>query len=159
MLSTYEHFLFLIAGVYRSVQKIERDEMVKYGYKGVYAQYLAAMKRYQEGVTSAQLCEICEKDKAAVSRAVKEMEEKGLIYRVHSGDTPYRARLKLTEKGHQAVEVVRECAKKAVEAAGKGLSDENRQTFYTVLELIAGNLVDMIRDEKAAQGRDDHHAE
>lgn len=46
MLSTYEHFLFLIAGVYRSVQKIERDEMVKYGYKGVYAQYLAAMKRY-----------------------------------------------------------------------------------------------------------------
>lgn len=140
MLSRYEQFSFLISGLYRDIQKIERDEMVKCGYKGAYAQYLVAMNRYPDGVTSAQLCEICDKDKAAISRVVAEMEEKGLAQRVTDKDTMYRARICLTEEGKRAAAFVSRRAQAAVEAAGRGLTEENRTIFYATLGRIAGNL-------------------
>ena len=146
MISRYEQFANAISGIYRSIQKIERDEMVKYGYKGAYAQYLAAMLRHPEGVTSVQLCEICDKDKAAVSRMVAEMVEKKLIIRESENDNMYRARLRLTDEGIRAAEYVRQRAVAAVAAGGRGLTDPDRQVFYNTLELIAANLNDVCRD-------------
>ncbi len=146
MISRYEQFANAISGIYRSIQKIERDEMVKYGYKGAYAQYLAAMYRHSEGVTSVQLCEICDKDKAAVSRMVAEMEEKKLIIRESENDNFYRAKLRLTESGEKAAEYVCKRALAAVDAGGKGLSDESRQALYDTLDLIASNLTAVCRD-------------
>ena len=81
MVSRFEHFSSSISCIYRYIQKIERIEMEKYGLKGPYAQCLLAMRRYPEGITAARLCEVCDKDKAAVSRMVAELEEKGLITR------------------------------------------------------------------------------
>lgn len=140
MLSRYEQFSGAISALYRYIQKIERDEMVKYGYRGSFAQYLVVLVRRPEGLTSTQLCEICDKDKAAVSRAVGEMEEKGLIVRVCTGDTMYRAKLKLTEEGRRAATFVCERAQSAVAAAGKGLDDEKRAIFYDALGLFMRNL-------------------
>ena len=95
MISRYEQFAALISGIERGIQRIERDEMEKLGYKGAYAQYLAALRRYEGGVTAAQLCEICDRDKAAVSRVVAELEQKSLVSR-ESGAS-YRAALRLTD--------------------------------------------------------------
>ena len=147
MLSRYEQFSFVISSIYRGIQKIERDEMVKYGYKGSYAQYLAALTRYPEGLTLLQLCEICEKDKAAVSRAVADMEERGLIVRVSPGGrtSHYRAQLRLTEEGKKISTVVCERAKAAVDAIGRDLTEEQRRVFYAALGLIAANLQTVTR--------------
>lgn len=138
---TYEQFSAVISGIYRAVQRIEREEMVKYGCKGSFAQYLAALRRHaDEGMTSTQLCEACDKDKAAVSRAVAEMEERGLIYRDTNNEKLYRARLHLTEEGIRAADYVCRCAQAAVDAGGKGLGAEERRVFYAALELISTNL-------------------
>ncbi|MBR2473773.1 MAG: MarR family transcriptional regulator [Clostridia bacterium] len=144
MLDRYERFSMYIAGAYRYVQKLEREEMEKYGLKGAYAQYLIAMRRYPDGVTATQLCEICDKDKAAVSRAVTEMEAKGVLFR--EGSNPYRAMLKLTEEGRKASDFVCQRAELAVRDAGKGLSDENREIFYSSLATIASNLQLICKD-------------
>ena len=138
MISRYEQFSFLISGIYRSIQKIEREEMIRYGFKGAFAQYLAVMLRFPEGITAAQLGEACEKDKAAVSRAVADMQEKGLLIRESVGDTMYRAKLYLTAAGAKAAEFVEKRALEAVTAAG--ISDSEREAFYQTLEKIAGNL-------------------
>jgi DNA-binding MarR family transcriptional regulator len=140
MLTRFEQFSTSISNIYKHIQKIERDEMVQYGLKGSFAQYLLAIGHYEEGITSSRLCEICDKDKAAISRVVAEMEQKGLIYRETSGENLYRAMLRLTEKGKEAAHHVSERAKVAVELAGKGLTDESRQAFYATLNLIASNL-------------------
>lgn len=140
VLSRYEQFSFLISVIYRHIQKIERDEMIKRGFKGSFAQYLAAVGRFPDGVTSAQLCEMCDKDKAAVSRAVTEMEAHGLIRREADGETLYRARLMLTAEGREMADYVAERARLAVREAGKGMSEDDRRVFYTVLDLIASNL-------------------
>lgn len=113
--------------------------MEKYGFKGAYAQYLVVMKHYSEGVTASQLCDICGKDKAAVSRILSEMEAKGLIAKENS-DKVYKSKITLTDEGRKAADYVCDKAKAAVEAVGNELSEVDRKVMYTSLELIASKL-------------------
>ena len=83
---------------------------------------------------------MCEKDKAAVSRTLSELERAGLIQRDMPGGVRYRAALTLTEQGKSAADAVSSRAQLAVEQAGAGLEDDQREVFYRVLALIAGNL-------------------
>ena len=140
MTSRFEQFCASVFSIYRSIQKIERVEMEKYGLKGPHAQCLLAMSRYPEGITSSRLCVVCDKDKAAISRTVAELEREGLVERTLKGSNRYRAPLKLTLQGKAAAEHVDVRAKLAVEKAGEGMTDEQRAIFYTVLDLIAGHL-------------------
>jgi len=140
MVNRFEQFVSSISCINRYVQRIERDEMARYGLKGPHAQYLIAMNRFPDGITAAQLSGICEKDKAAVSRAVFELEIGGLVCRANENSSGYRAMLKLTEQGKAAAEKLIRVAELAVEKAGSGLSDEDRTVFYTALNRIASNL-------------------
>ena len=140
MVSRFEQFASSITCIYRYIQKIERMEMEKYGLKGPHAQCLLAMGRFPEGITSVRLCEVCDRDKAAISRMVVELEEKGMVRRDENGGVRYRARLHLTELGKAAAEHVQQRAERAVEEAGAGMSEQQRITMYSALGLIAGNL-------------------
>ena len=140
MESRYEMLTAALSSMYHDVQKIERVEMARYGLKGPHAQCLLAMKKHPEGITAARLCEICEKDKAAVSRTLSELEAAGMILREHRNGSRYRASLLLTDQGQAAAETVVEKARLAVELAGTGFGEEEREVFYRVLSIIAGNL-------------------
>ena len=140
MLRRFEQFCTSAFSIYRSIQKIERIEMEKFGLKGPHAQCLLNMARYPEGVTAAKLCALCDKDKASVSRTLAELEDAGMLIRQCNGNSRYRAQLILTEKGSEAASRVAERAKFAVEQAGSGLTDEHRAVFYHALGLIADNL-------------------
>ncbi|MBQ7875208.1 MAG: MarR family transcriptional regulator [Oscillospiraceae bacterium] len=141
MISRFEQFSFVISGIYRYIQKIERNEMVKRGYKGAFALYLATLNRYEEGLSAVQLCEICDKDKAAVSRIIAEMEEKGLVERIKNGNKGYRAKITLTEKGKETAVYVAERALTAISSvSGELMNDEERKIFYSTLDTIYKNL-------------------
>ncbi len=140
MTTRFEQFSAAIYGIYRDILKIQRDEMTKHHLKGSYALYLTVLHHYSEGLTATQLCEVCDKDKAAISRVIAELEQKGLVTRVSNRDTFYRAKLKLTESGRTIAEQVDRAAGVAVEMATKGMSVENRKTMYECLGLIAVNL-------------------
>lgn len=140
MMSRYELFSSSIAAIYHSIQRIEREEMERCGCRGTFAQYLAALQRTPEGLTSAQLSECCDRDKAAVSRAVAEMEAQGLIAREAEHGSLYRVRLRLTERGRQMAAFVAARSEAAVAHGGSGLTDEARASLYASLALIAHNL-------------------
>ena len=140
MISKYELFSASVSCMYHDIQKIERLEMAKYGLKGPHAQCLLAMSRHPAGITAARLCEICEKDKAAISRILAELEQSGMVVREMPNGSKYRAILALTEQGKSAAATVSQKAQLAVEQAGAGLNDAQREVFYQVLSLIAGNL-------------------
>ena len=101
MIERYEQLSYYIYSIYKSIQKIAKEEMEKHGLRGAYAHYLVALCRHPEGLTSARLCEKCDKDKAATSRFVAEMEEKELIYREGGSFSMYKAKLILTPKGKE----------------------------------------------------------
>lgn len=146
MLKRFEHFTSAISAIHRDVQKIERDEMEKQGLRGAFAQYLLAVSRYPDGITAAALCEVCDKDKAAVSRVITELEAKGLLYKENDGSSQYRAKVFLTPAGEEAVSFVRARACAAMELAGSGLSDEDRRAFYAALDLLGKNLQEIARN-------------
>lgn len=140
MIDRFERFSFAVAAMSRYIQKIETDELEKMGLKGSYALYLIILSRYPQGLTATELCEQCEKDKAAISRAVASMEKQGLITRNSDSHSPYRAPIILTAAGKAAADHVRQKAIVAVSRAGTGVSDEDRAIMYATLEKIAANL-------------------
>ena len=140
MTQRYARFSSAISGINQYIQKIESDEMKKYNLRGSCAQYLVAILSSDEALTATRLSEICRKDKAAVSRAVAEMEEKNLLVRTGKGGNRYRSPLALTETGEVAAKAVASRASRAVELAGKGFPEEDRERFYEILELLSGNL-------------------
>ena len=146
MISKYEVFSTVVSSLYHDIQRIERMEMAKYGLKGPHAQCLVIMERHPKGITAARLCEICERDKAAVSRTVAELEEAGLLIRQEHNGIRYRVPLVLTEAGRKAARDVNGVAGRAVEQAGAGLNDAQREVFYQVLGQIAQNLHTISRD-------------
>lgn len=146
MIRRFEEFSGAIACIYRQIQKIERAEMARYGLKGPHAQCMLALERNPEGVTAARLCEICDKDKAAISRTVAELVEAGMVTRCSVGSKRYRVQLRLTEQGSAITREIMELTAKAVEQAGIGLSEEDRTNFYRVINMIASNIQQLSAD-------------
>ena len=140
MIHRYQQFSTAISCLYHDIQKLERVEMAKYGLKGPHAHCLQVMAGFPKGITSAQLTERCEKDKAAISRAVAELEEAGLLVRCQKDGLRYRAQLVLTPEEQEAAGKVVSRIQLAVERAGAGLDEEERTVFYRVLGRIAENL-------------------
>lgn len=140
----FETFSLALFNMSRYWNRLAAEEMEKYGLKGAHAFYLVTVLRYDGEVTASQLCDLCGKDKADVSRAVAKMEQIGLLERV--GSNPYRARLKLTEQGIAAAQAVRETAAVIVERVGGDLSPEKRAVFYEVLASVTANLEKLCKE-------------
>lgn len=143
-MNRFEKFSIAISQISRYWHKIAGDEMEKYGLKGTHAIYLTAMYNHKDGITSADLGELCGKDKSDVSRLVSIMEDKGLVTR--RGENKYRALLTLTEKGKKLARHITKLAGFVADSAGKELSDENRAFFYETLDNITANLKRISKD-------------
>ncbi len=140
MLNRFERFSFAISEISRCWHKLAAEELAKYALNSPHAVYLNTLYQHAEGITAAKLGELCGKDKADVSRMVSIMEKKGLVQKEAAGGNMYRALLKLTDEGKAAAQHVQQRAALAVELAGAGLSDGEREVFYRALELITANL-------------------
>ena len=147
MLNRFAKFSYSIAEIDRCWHKLAAEEMAKYDLNSPHAVYLTTLYDADpEGITAAQLGELCGKNKADVSRMIAILEKKNLVQKVAVGKNMYRAKLMLTQEGRQAAEHVRKRAAVAVELAGSGLSTEERETFYKALELITENLRKLSKD-------------
>ncbi len=134
----FEQFSVAISALFKYIQQIETKEMEKFGLKGSFAPYLLTLSKYEGGLSATELAKICNKDKAAISRAVREMAEKDLICRQEGAS--YRARLRLTEQGREMATFVKSRADAAVYAADEGLTEEQREAFYQTIRLLTANL-------------------
>ena len=140
MLDRFERFSYAIFEVARCWHKLAAEEMAKYDLNSPHAVYLTTLYNFEEGITAAKLGELCCKNKADVSRMVAILEKKGLVRKEAVGGNLYRAKLLLTEEGKRAAEHVQRRAALAVELAGSGMTDADREVFYRCLERITINL-------------------
>ena len=146
MLNRFARFSLAIAEIDRCWHKLAAEEMAKYGLNSPHAVYLITLYQYSDGITAAKLGELCCKNKADVSRMVSILEQKGLVRREAVGGNRYRAKLLLTEEGRLAAEQVQSRAALAVELAGSGMTDAEREVFYRCLERITANLRTLSRE-------------
>lgn len=140
MLNRFGAFVSGITACYKYIQRIKSMEMTELGLKGTHAMCLFYLHRHKEGLTAAQLCQLCGEDKAAISRTLAELEGKGYLHTQESSGKKYRAMLHLTQEGTAVANRIDYLIADWVSAGGKGLTDEEREEFYKALEHIALNL-------------------
>lgn len=137
MLTRFESFVTGITVCYKAIQRIKSSEMTEFGLKGTHTMCLFFLRRYEEGLTAAAICQLCAEDKAAVSRTLSFLREKGYV---KSEGSAYRAKWSLTDAGQDVVSRFDNLIEQWVGCGGDGLTDEERETFYKVLDAIAHNL-------------------
>lgn len=145
MIERFEHFTMSIFSITRSWNRLATEEMKKYGFRGAYALYLVMIATNEGNITAAKLADLCQRDKADVSRAISAFQKKGILEPY--GESRYRAALRLTEDGKRLAAQVSLRADEVLEQAGKGISEEMRKNMYLCLDTIAQNM-SRICDEK-----------
>ena len=145
MIERFEHFTMSIFSISRSWNRLATVEMKKHGFRGAYALYLVMIATNEGNITAAKLADLCQRDKADVSRAISAFQKKGILEPY--GESRYRAALRLTEDGKRLAAQVSLRAAEVLEQAGKGISEEMRKNMYLCLDTIAQNM-SRICDEK-----------
>ncbi len=144
----FERFTTQIFHIYRYIQRIKTMEMTDLGLKGNQVLCLFHLFQHPEGLTPTELCRRSEEDKAAVSRTLRELEEKGHVSRPEEAERKrYRTKVFLTEQGKQTAAIIQQRSASVVEKGGAGLSEEQREQLYTALDRISSNLATLCQDE------------
>ena len=137
MIQRFQAFVTGITVCYKYIQRIKSAEMTEFGLKGTHMMCLFFLHHQPEGLTAAQLCQLCAEDKAAISRTLATLQKDGYIL---AGEKKYRAPLQLTEKGLAVATQVDQLISQWVGFGGDGLTDEERTIFYRCLDQISSNL-------------------
>ena len=80
----------------------------------------------KEALAAAELCERCEEDKAAVSRAIDHLKSEGFIEASTTAPSPTVPRLVLTKKGEQAGDAIAQKIATVLQEIDDSLTDEQR---------------------------------
>ena len=146
MLDRFERFSYAISEISRCWRKLASEELAKYGLKSPHATYPTTLYKYPDGISVPTFCEVSGKDKSDASRMIAILEEKGLATKKVVDGSLYRGLWVLTDQGKVAAEQVCQRASKAVELAGKDLTEETRDVFYKALESITTNLTALSKE-------------
>lgn len=137
MLQRFQAFVTGVTVCYKYIQKIKSMEMTEFRLKGTHVMCLFFLHHHPEGLTAAQLCQLCAEDKAAISRTLATLQERGYLV---SGEKKYRAQIRLTDSGRQVAQRVDTLIQQWVGFGGDGLTEEERTVFYQTLDKISRNL-------------------
>ena len=146
MKERYDRFSSLILNINRYIEKIKTHEMKDLGLKGNQVQCLFHLNCSQGGLNSTKLCQLCDEDKAAISRTVKELEMKELVFVQKSDGKKYKNPIKLTPKGQEVAKILDEKIDNFFMKGSKGISETERERFYAQLTSICENLKEICVD-------------
>ena len=141
----FKLFTVFMTKIRRSIQKIKTEEMAEYNLKSPHVSCLYYLYKYGN-MTATELCEMCDEDKAAISRSIVQLEKEGYVEYPDGTQKRYRAQMALTEKGNDIAIRLAKKIDKVLELAGDGLSEENRLVFYKSLALISNNLENVCKN-------------
>ena len=135
----FHTFTVLISTINSAIYRIKTEEMAEFNLKSSHVSCLYYL--YKKGsLTATELCEICEEDKANVSRSVKHLEASGYIECQSAEAKRYHRPLGLTAIGQKIGERISQKIDAILEKASEGLGEKSRLDFYRALTLIDSNL-------------------
>ncbi len=136
----FENFTILIAKISRAIRKIKSEEMEEFALKSPHVSCLYYLYKNDGSLTAKELCDICDEDKASISRSLEYLEETGYIECNSKTEKRYKSPLILTDKGNKMGEYISNKISKNVDMASAGLSDKDREVLYKSLFIISDNL-------------------
>lgn len=137
----FENFTMSINKLYRLVQKIKLIEMKGFGLKAIHVMCIYTLSVYG-AMTASELVKRTLEDKAAISRAIKLLSERGFV---NYGADGYNAPAALTKRGEEVARAIGEKAQRAVDVAGGEFTDEQRKNLYECLGIVSERLEEYYR--------------
>ena len=138
MENLFENFTISILKLNKLVHKIKLYEMEEYGLKAIHVMCMYYLARNEAGLTAGDLVKSTLEDKAAISRALGLLTEKGLAT---YDSRKYNSAARLTARGKEVAADIERKADRAVSAGMDGSLDESaRQALYASLAKISRNL-------------------
>ena len=141
----FEIFTKLISRISRNIRRIKTDEVAEFNLKSPHVSCLYYLHKSGK-LCSTELAEVCDEDKAAISRTLDYLERQGFIACEEQGKRRYKANYVLTERGTDVAKVIAARIDKVIMIAGAELTDEERHVFYSALEKIS-NRLDVIAND------------
>lgn len=146
MQERFRTFTVLIAKISRSIRRIKTEEMDEFNLKSPHVSCLYYL--YKMGtLTATELSDICQEDKASLSRSLEYLEDAGYITCDSQLKKRYRSALSLTPLGQKIGKIIAEKVDSILDKASDGLSDDDRVILYKSLNLISDNLEKFCREK------------
>lgn len=121
--------------------------MAEFNLKSPHVSCLYYLYKKRE-LCASELADICDEDKAAISRSIDYLEASGYIRCESSSGKRYKTPLALTEKGNEAGRRIAERIDRVLLLAGEGLDVNEREIFYKALTAISENLDKISKENK-----------
>ena len=144
MKDRFETFTVLINRISRNIRKIKNCEMAEYGLRSGHVSCLYYIY-LKDGLTATQLCELCEEDKATISRALDYLECNGYLTCKSKSVKRYKSPLVLTDKGYDIAKKITCKINVVLGEVSDGLTEEERVAFYRSLSIISENIDAVIK--------------
>ncbi len=139
MIERFELFTVLIANLARNIRRIKTEEMARWSLKSHHVSCIYYLYQ-KKSLTAKELCDICDEDKANISRSIEYLETSGYVRCESNNLKRYKSHFKLTEKGEEVGLGIYSRIKSILSKAGEGLTEEKRQIMYECLKCISDNL-------------------
>lgn len=135
----FKTFTLLIAKINRSIRKIKNEEMAEFGLKSPHVSCLYYLYK-EESLTAKELSDICDEDKAAVSRSILALEKLGYLSCESESKKRYKAPITLTEEGRAVAEKIANKIDSVLDFVGDAILEDERIRFYENLNSVCENL-------------------
>ena len=136
----FNRFCSLLCGATKSIQKLKSKYMMHYGLTSAHTMCIRYLDASIDGLTRMELAEMCDIDKAQISRTVNELCAKGYLTETESENNNYRKRLKLTPMGKDTADEINKAVSEIHSFVSNDLDEEQLMTFYTTFDLICTRL-------------------
>lgn len=140
MVLRFETFTTQINKISRNIRRIKTLKTRQLNLTGPCVSCIYYLYKHAEGLAAGDLKELCDEDKAAISRTLNYLEGNGFITCLSQAKKRYNSPLLLTDKGRDIGKIVVENIDSVLEEVSVGVSEEERILFYKTFAKISENL-------------------
>ena len=135
----FKTFTVLVAKINRNIRRIKNEEMAEFGLKSPHVSCLYYLYK-EDSLTAKELSDICDEDKAAISRSIDQLEKLGYLSCSSESKKRYKAPLALTDNGREIAKRIAEKIDSVLDFVGDALEEDERLRFYKSLNAVCDNL-------------------
>lgn len=143
---TLESIVVLNNAIYKELQVLKASLSEVDDFKIMHIVCLYSIAKSDDTIYSATLSDVAHLDKAAISRALKDLEENHFIKKKFEKDSKYKAKLSLTKKGREEAAKINLALQNASNGILSTFTEEERLAFVALLDKF--NIA--LRDYRAA---------
>ena len=127
----FEILTRMVWGVHGDMQKLKMQIAGELGIKGVHVFLIYLLRKYPQGLTAAQLCEMNRSTGGLISRETAELLEKEIITTDRESDhRRYGCKYLLTEKGWKMAARISDFAMEVQDFVSRDIPREDLVAFY-----------------------------